>query len=138
MQIAHRDKMERLESEMRKNVQVELETRHYFAKGLYAREIVIPKDTLLTGLIHKFEQINICSGDITIVTDEGNVRLTGYHTVVSPPGTKRAGYAHDDTVWTTICSSPDEERDIEKLEAFLVTDSFDDPALAHLKVPEIT
>ena len=120
-QLAHLGKMELLEREILKLPQAELVTRHYHAKGLYAREIVIPKGVMLTGMIHKFSQINICCGDILIVTDEGRVRLTGYHTTVSPPGTKRGGFAYEETIWTTICSVPDDETDIEKLEAYLVT-----------------
>jgi len=115
------DKIFRLENEMRKYEQLEIETVHYFADGLYAREIFIPKGTLLTGKIHKTEHLNILSkGEITVWTEEGMKRLHAPFTMVSKPGTKRVGYAHEYTVWTTIHAT--KETDLEKLELELIED----------------
>ncbi len=58
-------KLDHIGREMKPMVQIEIPVRHYFAKDSYAREIVIPKDTIVLGKIHKFSHINICSkGDI--------------------------------------------------------------------------
>lgn len=101
--VPSRSQILRLENEMRRHAQVEIRPVHYFAEGLYAREITIPAGTLLTGLIHKKEHLNIISkGDITVWTEHGMKRVRAPFTMVSPPGTKRVGYAHEDTVWTTI------------------------------------
>jgi hypothetical protein len=43
---------------------------------------------------------------------------------VSQPGTKRIGYVHEEMVWTTIHAT--NETDLKKLEAELVTRSFED------------
>lgn len=80
--------------------QAEVPTTHHFAPGLYVREMFIPADTFLTGAVHKTEHIAIFVGDITVWTEEGMKRLTGYHRVLSKPGAKRVGYAHADT-WCT-------------------------------------
>jgi hypothetical protein len=121
---ALREKVVRLEGEMFKQPQVEIETTHHFASGIYAREIFIPKGTLLTGKIHKTGHLNILSkGDITVLTDGGMKRLKAPCTFVASPGTKRAGYAHEDSVWTTIHAS--EETELDKLEAELIVPSFD-------------
>lgn len=115
------EKILRLEAEMKKMETIEISTRHYFAHGLYAREIFIPRGVLLTGKIHKTEHLNILSkGDITVWTEEGMKRLQAPFTMVSLPGTKRVGYAHEDTVWTTIHGTA--ETDIEKLEIELIED----------------
>lgn len=109
----------RLEREMQKHVAVEIQPVHYFAQGLYAREITIPAGTLLTGLIHRKEHLNIVSkGDITVWTEHGMKRVQAPFAMVSLPGTKRVGYAHEDTVWTTIhaCSA----HDMAEIEAELV------------------
>jgi quercetin dioxygenase-like cupin family protein len=98
-------------------------TRHYFANGLYAREIEIPAGVRLVGKAHFSEHINIVSkGRIVVFTDEGEREITAPCTFVAKPGTKRAGYAIEDTVWTTIHSNPTHETDIAKLERELVTD----------------
>lgn len=115
------EKIFQLEKQMEKMEQVEIQTRHYFSKGLYAREIFIPKGVLLTGKIHKTEHINVLSqGEITVWTEEGMKRLKAPFMFVSQPGTKRVGYAHEDCVWTTIHGT--NETEIDKLEIELIED----------------
>jgi hypothetical protein len=131
-----REKVVRLEEEMLKQPQVAIETIHHFAPGIYAREIFVPAGTLLTGKIHKTGHLNILSkGDITVLTDGGMKRLKAPCTFVASPGTKRAGYAHEDSVWTTIHAS--EETDLDKLEAELIVPTFDElPSQDVLKLME--
>ena len=117
--------IQKLEDAIRNEVQHEIEPVHYFANGLYCREITIPKGMCLTGKIHKTEHINIISkGDISIITEDGTARIKAPHTIVSKPGTKRAGYAHEETVWTTI--HPAETRDLEELERVLIAETRED------------
>src|ERR1700744_4893505 len=76
---------------------------HYFAPGLYARELHIPAGMTLTGKIHKYPQLNILSkGRISVLTEDGVKEVEAPFTVVSPAGTKRIAYAHTNCVWTTI------------------------------------
>ena len=104
---------------------IELETIHHFAPGLYARELRIPAGVLLTGKIHKTEHLNILAkGRIEISNMGESKEMIAPQIFVSPPGTKRAGYAHEDCVWITI--HPTEEMDMIKLEQDLVTNSFDE------------
>ena len=120
-----------LEDAMRKvpERQIEIKPRHYFAQGLYAREIVIPKGTLLTGKIHLFEHLNIISkGDISVMTEQGIKRIVAPATLISKPGIKRVGYAHEETIWTTIHAC--NETDAEKAEEHLVVDTYEQFALA--------
>jgi hypothetical protein len=108
---------------MREHPQIAIETRHYHADGLYAREITIPAGCLLTGKVHKREHINIVAkGCISIVTDEGEKLVEAPCVMVSKPGTKRVGYAHEETVWVTVHATT--ETDVEKLELELVTDDY--------------
>jgi len=102
---------------------IELDTWHHFADGLVARTILIPAGTILTGAAHKAEHLNIAAGDITVWTEAGMRRLTGYPVLPSLPGAKRAGYAHADTWWTTVHVNPTNERDVEALADALVEDA---------------
>ena len=91
------------EDEMKKQPQVEMRLEHYFAPGIYARELHIPAGVMLTGKIHKYPQLNILSkGRIKVLTDNGVVDVEAPFTVVSPAGTKRIALAVTDCVWTTI------------------------------------
>lgn len=117
--IPTREQIEALERHIKQLPQVEVRTRHYFAQGLYAREILIPAGMVLTGRVHKTEHLNIVSqGDITVWTEEGMKRVQAPFTLVSQPGTKRVGLAHADTVWTTIHACM--ETDLEQVEALLL------------------
>jgi hypothetical protein len=122
-----REQIERLEGELLKleaqGGGIELQTWHHFADGLVARTILIPAGTCLSGAVHREEHMNICSGDITVWTEQGMKRLTGYHVLPSLPGTKRVGNTHADTYWTTVHLNPTNERDIALLEDALVEDA---------------
>lgn len=121
----HIEKLQKLETEMLKHEQVDIKITHYFAPGVYAREMFLPAGVMLTGKIHRHAHMNIMSqGDVTIVMEDGRKRVQAPFSFVSAPGTKRAFYAHADTVWTTI--HPTNETDLEKLEAEIIAASFDD------------
>jgi hypothetical protein len=113
-------RLDEIEAEMRRHEEIQLPPVHYFAGAIYAREIRIPKGTLLTGKIHRTEHLNIISsGHIAVWTEaEGIRRIKAPCTFVAKPGTRRLGYALEDTVWTTIHGTP--ERDLEKLEETLI------------------
>jgi quercetin dioxygenase-like cupin family protein len=119
LQLSMIQKVTALENEMRKYEQIEIPVKHYFSQGVYAREITIPKDCILTGKIHKYTQLNILSkGEMTVVTENGTVRVKAPFTIVSPPGTKRAAIAHEECVWTTIHGT--DETDVEKIEKIFI------------------
>src|ERR1035437_9271642 len=120
--MTNREVVNALELEMLKMPQLDLPIKHYFSPGIYARELFIPAGTLLTGKIHKFEQLNIMSqGDMSVLTESGIKRVQAPFTIVSPAGTKRIAFAHTDTVWTTIHAT--EETDLDKIEGLLVANS---------------
>ena len=96
---------------------VPMDVVNHFSKGVYARELFIPRGTIITGKIHKFENLNIMSkGDVSILMEDGSIsRIHAPYTVVSPPGTRRVVFAHEDTIWTTIHGT--DERDVDAIEA---------------------
>jgi hypothetical protein len=124
-QDATRQKVMQMEAMMRESPdQIHIEPVHRFADGLYAREITIPKGVLLTGKIHLKEHINIISkGDISVLTEHGVKRIKAPATIISQPGIKRIGYAHEETVWTTVhaCNATDPE----EAERLLVVDTLE-------------
>lgn len=82
---------------------LELPVQHYFSQGVYGREMFIPAGTLVTGKIHKYTQLNVLlCGELSVMTEDGVKRVKPPFVVVSPPGTKRVAYAHEDTRWLTI------------------------------------
>lgn len=104
---------------------LDLPVKNYFSKDVYARELLIPKGTVLTGKIHKYANLNILSkGDISVLTEDGIKRICAPFTIVSPPGTKRIAYAHEDSIWTTIHGT--DETDLEVIEEHFTADSYEE------------
>lgn len=111
-----------MEEILRLYPQAEGYCEHYFAQGVYARALYIPKGTRLTGKIHKYSQINVLlMGDITVLTESGTRRVKPPFIVVSPPGTKRIAYAHEDTIWLTILGT--DLTSVEEIEAHFVAET---------------
>lgn len=110
------------EADIRRLPPVECPVTHHFSDGIYAREMFIPKGTMLTGHIHKHQNLNIMSkGELLVLTEDGVKRVKAPFTIVSPPGTKRIAFALEDTVWTTIHATT--ETDLEKIEGYFVAHS---------------
>lgn len=104
----------RLEGFLLSLPQIDLTTTHVVHGGMCARTILIPAGTMLTGALTNCDNICIICGDITVTTDAGPRRLTGYHVLPANAGAKRVGAAHADTWWTTIhCTALTDQADIE-------------------------
>lgn len=109
----------RLEQELLKHPQADIQTEHTFGPGFYARTIMLAPGTVLTGKVHATEHIFILSkGDITLVTEDGRKRVQAPFQAVCRPGTKRAGYAHTEVICTNVHITF--ETDLAKLEAELI------------------
>lgn len=102
---------------------------HYFAGGVYAREMTAVKGTVAVGKILKVATIStISAGEVSIFTEQGLLRVKAPFTWVAPAGTKRAAYFHEDTVWTVYHVVGD-LTDVDAIEQQVVAESFDDPVL---------
>ena len=83
---------------------------HYFAPidenygcCTYARQMFIPKGTLIVGKIHRHQHLNfILQGKVSVATEFGKKYFEAPCTFISEVGLKRAVYAEEDTIWTTV------------------------------------
>jgi len=117
-----RDKIWQLEALVQQLPQCEIGIRHYFAEGVYAREMSAPAGAVVTGKIHKHSQINILSsGTMSVVLGDRTEEVSAPFTIVAPAGSKRAFFCHTDCVWTTILGT--HEKDPDKIEDEFTTNS---------------
>lgn len=100
--------------------QVHIATTHLLHGGMYARTIRIPANTMLTGTLTSCDNICIVDGDITVTTDAGSQRLTGFNVLPATKGARRAGLTHAETHWTTII--PTNATTVEQAEADLTSE----------------
>jgi len=82
--------------------QVPIETRHVLHAGLYARSIVVPAGTVLTGALIKVATLLMIDGDTLVYLDGEAVRLTGHHVLPASAGRKQAFVTIADTRITMI------------------------------------
>jgi hypothetical protein len=112
--------------------------KHYFTPKdetygccAYAREMLIPKGTLIIGKIHRHQHLNFISkGKVTVFTEFGQKHLEGPCTFVSEVGLKRAVYAEEDTLWTTVhLTQFESESELDKIEQEVISPSYDEMGL---------
>jgi hypothetical protein len=105
----------------------ELPLTHTFTDGIYAREILIKKDMLVIGKIHKYDHtFFLLKGVLLIFTENGVQEMVAPCYGISPSGTKRVVYALEDSVFVNVHPNFDNITDIEKLEEKFVVSSFED------------
>lgn len=133
-----RDSVEALLAEMRVHgLKAELPLTHFHGGGLYARELVLPKGTFAIGEIQKYPHISIISkGEISMLNEDGGVTVVKAPcTIVSKPGVRKCGFAHEDTVWTTVHNMSDCDIEdpasapVEMLEKFLTVSTQEEHAM---------
>jgi len=109
-----REAVEQIEDAMQGMPPAFLPIKHYFANGMYAREMTMPAGAIVTGAIHKTTHFCILSqGRVRVMSEDGIDELVAPAIIISQPGTKRAIHALEDTVWTNIHAT--NETDLDKL-----------------------
>ena len=117
--IIPREAIDRLQDAMSQLPQATLNTRHWFADGMYCREMDWPAGVTIVGKVHKREHLFILlKGEATFSTDEGMVRVKAPHVIVGRPQSKRIGYAHEDSVCLNVHRT--DSRDIDAIEIELI------------------
>tara|TARA_R110000787_G_scaffold162513_1_gene275937 strand:+ start:270 stop:839 length:570 start_codon:yes stop_codon:yes gene_type:complete len=103
---------------------------HYFAPGIYVRELHMDKGMILVGHRHSTETINtLLKGKVALIEDGKLIYREAPFTYVTPAKHRKAAYVIEDVIWQNVFSS--DETDVEILEDILVEKS---PALVEFEV----
>lgn len=115
-------KIELLEGVLLRAPQQELSYSHYFAAGMYAREMAAPPDTFIIGAEHTTECLNILlSGSCRILIDGRTVELHAPQIIVSKPGVRKVAYTEQGMRWLNVFAT--DETDLDRLEKQLTVKS---------------
>lgn len=99
--------------------QVELEPKHFFAPGMYGRELAIPGGCYIVGKMHRHAHlIQLLSGECQLATESGSETIKGPRMWVSRAGDKRAIRTVTDCVFVTFHAI--EGEDLTKIEEELI------------------
>lgn len=97
--------------------------KHRFAKGLYCREILIPKGVKIIGKIHATEHFNtIVQGECLVITTTEEKRIKAPYTWVTKAGEQKAVLALNDVLWQTYHVT--DKTDVDEIEKDVIVDSF--------------
>jgi len=127
---------------------VECRIKHLFTKGVYCREMFVPKGTILTSKLHNMQHPFVLSMGAVGVLENNKVTevMEAPYLGVTEPGTRRVIYAYEDSIWTTfhpvsIYPESDSEEDlliaVQKVED-LVIDNYDNNLITVKKKEELT
>jgi quercetin dioxygenase-like cupin family protein len=98
---------------------VETPLTHYHTKDLYGRRIIVPAGCLFTTRVHKTDHISVAfRGRITMLNAEGESQeVTAPDMFVTPAGTHRVVYVHEEVEFATIhhCEEQDDDNTVEVL-----------------------
>jgi len=111
--------IDRLQAEMVKMPQAELQTEHYFSDGMYCRKVFRPAGTVIVGKIHKKAHFFLCAKGEIIAWSEGGMRhLREGDVIVSKPCTKRVTLAVTDAIGITVHKT--NKTNLDKIEKELI------------------
>ena len=111
---------------------------HYFTPldetygcGTYARQMLIPKGTIIVGKIHRHEHLNfIMTGRVSVSTEFGKKYFQAPCVFISEKGLKRAVYAEEDTLWVTVHMTKHlGEENLDKMEQEIIAPTYDEIGL---------
>jgi hypothetical protein len=124
--VPTREQIDKLQAEMVKMPQAELQTEHFFSPGMYCRRVYRSAGTLIVGKVHKEPHFFMCAkGEIIAWTEVGMRKLQAGDVVESKPGTKRVTLAVTDAIGVTVHRT--DKTDLDEIEAELIEP--DDAAL---------
>jgi hypothetical protein len=82
--------------------QVSIFTDHVIHAGMYARTILVPADTVLTGALIKVATLLIVNGSALVYVGEQCMRIDGHAVLPASAGRKQAFVALADTYLTMV------------------------------------
>lgn len=117
--IPSKEQINKLQFEMSKMPQAELETEHYFSEGMYCRKLIRPAGTLIVGKVHKKDHFFMCAkGEIVAWTENGMKKLSPGDIIESKHGTKRVTFALSDAIGITVHKT--DKTNLDEIEAELI------------------
>lgn len=115
-------RIERLEASLLELPQLDIPVEHFFAPGVYMRQVRMPKDAFVIGHCHKTEHLNVViSGRATVMIDGVKHEIVGPCTFKSGVNVRKVLYIREPMIWATV--HPTHETNLDRLEEELIVKS---------------
>jgi len=141
--VSYREKVKALSDAMTHQIDtgvseaVDCPVEHYFVPDelsgycVYAREVRMPKGSVVVGKIHKQPTLNILSkGKLSIIKDGKKVTLEAPYTYVGTPGEQKTAYIEEDVVWLNIhITKHTDKSEVEAIEKEVIAETYEELGL---------
>ena len=113
-----REKIQQLQEAMLAIQAEQPDPHHFFAPGMYLRELTVPAGMLIVGKIHKHEHfLLVLKGKAEVISEFGRDVVEAGHISISPAGVKRVVLALEDTQFVTVHVNQSDSQDLVVIEA---------------------
>lgn len=113
-----REQIVRLQEAMLSKQCEQPEPTHFFAPGMYLRELTVPAGMLLVGKTHRHAHfLVVTKGRAEVLSEFGRTVVEPGHISVSQAGVKRVVLALEDTQFITVHLNPSDTQDLAVVEA---------------------
>lgn len=110
--------LEKLESHMLDLPQVECPVVHHFGPGIYIREVTLPAGAFAVGHAQRHEHLNIMlTGSVAVLGDDGEVKVLKAPLIFTGQPGRKVGVILETCIWQNVYPNPDDERNVDALEA---------------------
>jgi hypothetical protein len=93
------------------------EPTHFFAPGMYLRELTVPAGMLIVGKTHKHDHfLLVLQGKAEVISVFGRDTVEAGHISISKAGVKRIVLALEDTKFVTVHLNSSDSQDLEVIE----------------------
>jgi len=98
---------------------------HFFGDGCYIRKITMEPGYIITSAIHKkLHPYFVMTGEVSVLTEQGEVRIRAPYFGMTPAGTKRLLFIHKKTIWITVHVT--DKTDLAEIEKEIIAETFQD------------
>lgn len=113
-----REQIVRLQEAMLPQQCAQPDPTHFFAPGMYLRELTVPAGMLLVGKTHRHAHfLVVTKGRAEVISEFGRSVVEPGHISVSQAGVKRVVLALEDTQFITVHLNPSDTEDLTIIEA---------------------
>jgi quercetin dioxygenase-like cupin family protein len=100
--------------------EIDLGIKHHFSSGVYAKEMLIPKDHIVGTHSHTFDHLSLlASGKVILKTDDSEQSFTAPAVITIVKNKNHEIYAIEDSVW--FCIHATNETDPSTIDEVLIS-----------------
>lgn len=101
------------------NLQEDMGIKHHFSQGLYAKEMLIPKDCFVVQHKHEYDHLSVLAHGAVLVDVDGQATMYVAPTCVNiKAGINHKIIAVQDSVW--YCIHATDDTDVDHIDAGLI------------------